>query len=42
MDSATIANPFPASPALALSIDALKDNRLVCSDISAIPAVIHL
>ena len=32
--SATTANPFPASPALAASIDALRAKRLVCSAIS--------
>ena len=30
MASATTANPFPASPALAASIDAFNDSRLVC------------
>jgi len=31
--SATTANPFPASPALAASIAAFKDSKLVCSEI---------
>ena len=34
ISSATTANPRPASPALAASIDALSDNRFVCSEIS--------
>ena len=36
ISSATTANPLPASPALAASIDALRDKRLVCSAISLI------
>lgn len=30
ISSATTANPFPYSPALAASIDAFKARRLVC------------
>ena len=36
ISSETTANPLPASPALAASIDAFKDKRLVCSAISLI------
>ena len=36
---ATTANPLPASPALAASIDALSANRLVCDEISIIVPV---
>ena len=42
ISSATTANPFPASPALAASIDAFKDNRFVCSAISVITLTIRL
>ena len=37
IDSATTENPFPCSPALAASIDALSASKFVCS---AIPATI--
>ena len=40
ISSATTANPFPASPARAASMVALRANRLVCSDISVIVSVI--
>ncbi|MPN59169.1 hypothetical protein SDC9_206889 [bioreactor metagenome] len=33
ISSATTANPRPASPALAASIDAFKAKRLVCDEI---------
>jgi len=36
ISSATTAKPFPCSPALAASIDALSDNRLVCAAIELI------
>ena len=38
--SATTANPFPASPALAASIEALSANRLVREAISSISVII--
>ena len=38
--SATTAKPFPASPALAASMDAFKASRFVCADISFIVAII--
>ena len=38
--SATTANPFPASPALAASIEALSANRLVWEAISSISVII--
>ena len=40
ISSATTAKPFPASPALAASMEALSDRRLVCSDIAFIVSVI--
>lgn len=40
ISSATTANPFPASPALAASMDAFKARRFVFSDISDILCVI--
>ena len=39
---ATTAKPFPASPALAASIDALSDKRLVSLDISSMTETILL
>ena len=42
ISSATTANPLPLSPALAASIEALSDNRLVCSVISVIASDIKL
>ena len=38
--SATTANPFPASPALAASIEALSAKRFVCEEIFKIVSVI--
>ncbi len=40
ISSATTAKPFPASPALAASIDAFKANRFVCSAIEDIVPII--
>lgn len=40
--SATTANPRPATPALAASIEAFKANRLVCSEILSIESAIWL
>lgn len=40
ISEATTAKPRPASPALAASIDALSDNRLVSSAISPINLII--
>ena len=40
ISSATTANPFPASPALAASIDALSASRLVCPEIPVIVEII--
>lgn len=37
---ATIANPLPASPALAASIAAFSANKLVCSEILLITSII--
>ena len=36
ISSATTANPLPASPALAASMEAFKESRFVCSEISVI------
>lgn len=41
ISSATTANPFPASPALAASIEALSANRLVCLAIPVMAFKIH-
>ena len=38
ISSATTANPLPASPALAASIEALSERRFVCVAILAIPS----
>ena len=40
ISSATTANPFPASPALAASIAAFRANRFVCSAIELIVSTI--
>ena len=40
ISSATTPKPFPASPALAASMAAFKDKRLVCSDIEVIVVTI--
>ena len=40
ISEATTAKPLPASPALAASIDALSDKRLVSSAISPISLII--
>ena len=42
ISSATTANPLPLSPALAASIEALSDNRLVCSVISVMASDMKL
>ena len=42
VSDATTANPFPASPARAASMDAFKDNRFVSSAISPIVLVISV
>lgn len=38
--SATTANPFPASPALAASMEAFSDSRFVCEAISSMAEII--
>jgi len=42
ISSATTANPFPASPARAASIEAFRESRLVCSAIPPISSAASL
>ena len=39
ISSATTANPLPASPALAASMDAFNASRLVCEEIALMPSI---